>query len=98
MGPNISYVDADQADPLPFQLRTGVAYDVVQSQFNTLTLTVDFAKLLVNRTLAVPDVVDSNGVIITPGIDLQPAVIFILFLQIRLSMFFPLQNKMPASP
>ncbi|HMQ68688.1 MAG TPA: type IX secretion system outer membrane channel protein PorV [Ignavibacteria bacterium] len=67
MGPNISYVDADQADPLPFQLRTGVAYDVVQSQFNTLTLTVDFAKLLVNRTLATPDVVDSNGVIIEPG-------------------------------
>ena len=28
---------------------------------------IDFAKLLVNRTLAVPDVVDSNGVIIVPG-------------------------------
>ncbi len=67
MGPNISYVDAAQADPLPQQLRLGISYDVIKTKFNSLSLELDFAKLLVNRTLAVPDVVDSNGVIIVPG-------------------------------
>lgn len=49
LGPKISYVDAAQADPLPTQLRFGFAYDVVKSEFNNLTLTADFSKLLVNR-------------------------------------------------
>ncbi|MDQ3021883.1 MAG: type IX secretion system outer membrane channel protein PorV [Bacteroidota bacterium] len=52
IGPKISYVDADQADPLPTQFRIGLAYEVVKSEFNSLTLEVDFAKLLVNRVLA----------------------------------------------
>ncbi|CAN5410142.1 type IX secretion system outer membrane channel protein PorV [soil metagenome] len=49
LGPKISYVDAAQADPLPTQLRFGVAYDLVKTQFNKLTVSADFAKLLVNR-------------------------------------------------
>lgn len=49
LGPKISYVDAAQADPIPTQLRFGFAYDVVKSEFNNLTLTADFSKLLVNR-------------------------------------------------
>lgn len=52
LGPKISYVDADQADPLPTQLRLGFSYEVVKSEFNSLTLAVDFAKLMVNRELA----------------------------------------------
>ena len=49
LGPKIYYVDAAQADPLPTQLRIGFAYDIVKSEFNNLTLTADFSKLLVNR-------------------------------------------------
>ncbi len=49
LGPKISYVDAAQADPIPTQIRFGIGYNVFQNQFNDLTLTVDFAKLLVNR-------------------------------------------------
>ncbi len=49
LGPKISYVDAAQADPIPTQLRFGFAYDVVKSEFNNMTLTADFSKLLVNR-------------------------------------------------
>ena len=49
MGPAISYVDADQADPLPTQFRFGFAYDIIKSEFNNLTLTADFSKLMVNR-------------------------------------------------
>jgi hypothetical protein len=64
MGPKISYVDAAQADPLPTQLRIGFTYDVVQSEFNNLSLSIDFAKLLVNRTASV---VDTNGVVLVPG-------------------------------
>jgi len=58
LGPKISYVDADQADPLPTQLRLGIAYDIVKSEFNNLTLTADFSKLLVNR---VPQIIDTTG-------------------------------------
>jgi hypothetical protein len=58
MGPKISYVDAAQADPLPTQLRLGIAYEVLKSEFNSLTLTADFSKLLVNVT---PEIVDTTG-------------------------------------
>jgi hypothetical protein len=49
LGPKISYVDKAQADPIPTQLRLGIAYDIVKSDYNNLTLTADFSKLLVNR-------------------------------------------------
>jgi hypothetical protein len=49
LGPKISYVDAAQADPIPTQLRIGVAYKVFKNEGNDLTLTADFSKLLVNR-------------------------------------------------
>lgn len=64
LGPKISYVDADQADPLPTQLRVGFDYEVIKSEFNNLSLTVDFSKLLVNRTASV---VDTNGVVLVNG-------------------------------
>ena len=63
-GPAISYVDQDQADPLPTQFRFGFSYEVIKTEFNSLSLTADFSKLLVNRTLAV---IDDSGVVITPG-------------------------------
>ncbi|MCC6865960.1 MAG: type IX secretion system outer membrane channel protein PorV [Ignavibacteria bacterium] len=49
IGPKVTYVDNDQADPLPTNLRLGFAYDLYQSEFNNLTITADFAKLLVKR-------------------------------------------------
>jgi hypothetical protein len=49
IGPKVTYVDNAQADPLPTNLRLGFAYDIYQSDFNNLTLTADFAKLLVKR-------------------------------------------------
>ncbi|MBS1516492.1 MAG: type IX secretion system outer membrane channel protein PorV [Bacteroidetes bacterium] len=63
-GPSISYVDQAQADPLPTQFRFGLAYEIVKSEFNSLTLTADFSKLLVNRNLAV---IDDSGRVVTPG-------------------------------
>ncbi|MEP7146331.1 MAG: type IX secretion system outer membrane channel protein PorV [bacterium] len=55
MGPKISYVDAAQADPIPQQLRLGIAYEILKSEFNSLTITADFSKLLVNRVLQIED-------------------------------------------
>jgi hypothetical protein len=49
MGPKISYVDQDQADPLPTQLRFGIAYKLFVNEGNDLSVTADFSKLLVNR-------------------------------------------------
>lgn len=50
LGPAISYVDAAQADPLPTQMRIGLAYEVIKSEFNSLTLSTDFSKLLVYKS------------------------------------------------
>jgi hypothetical protein len=49
IGPKVTYVDDKQADPLPTNLRLGFAYDVVKTDFNNLTLTADFSKLIVKR-------------------------------------------------
>lgn len=48
MGPKITYIDADQADPLPTNLRLGIAYKILKNEGNELTLTADLSKLLVN--------------------------------------------------
>ena len=49
IGPKVTYVDNDQADPLPTNLRLGLAYDIYKSDFNNLSMTLDFSKLLVHR-------------------------------------------------
>lgn len=58
LGPKLTYIDADQADPLPTQLRLGIGIDVLKSQYNNVTAIVDFARLLIRRY---PAPVDSNG-------------------------------------
>jgi hypothetical protein len=49
IGPKVTYVDNAQADPLPTNLRLGFGYDVYKSDYNNLTISLDFAKLLVKR-------------------------------------------------
>ena len=49
MGPRVSYIDPDQADPLPTNLKIGFAYKVLDSEFNQLRISVDTNKLLVVR-------------------------------------------------
>lgn len=50
MGPKITYVDAAQADPLPTNLKVGLAYKIVESEFNKLTVVADMNKMMVHRT------------------------------------------------
>ncbi|MGA3286492.1 MAG: type IX secretion system outer membrane channel protein PorV [Bacteroidota bacterium] len=49
IGPKMSYVDRAQADPLPMNLRLGIAYKALESEFNNLTFTIEVSRLLVAR-------------------------------------------------
>jgi len=49
LGPKIYYIDKAQADPIPTNFRLGFAYRLFSDEFNSLTYTLDFSKLLVSR-------------------------------------------------
>jgi len=47
MGPKIAYIDAAQADPLPTNLKVGLAFRLINQKYNKLTIAADLNKLLV---------------------------------------------------
>ncbi len=47
LGPNISYIDAQQSDPLPRNLALGFAYQLFKSPFHSLVLVGDLNKEIV---------------------------------------------------
>jgi len=47
LGPKIYYIDQAQADPIPTNFRLGFAFRLFEDEFNSLTYTLDFSKLLV---------------------------------------------------
>lgn len=49
LGPKITYIDAAQADPLPTNLRLGLGFQPIKSEFNNVNILVDFNRLLVRR-------------------------------------------------
>jgi hypothetical protein len=49
LGPNITYIDAAQADPLPLNIVVGASYKLLETEFNDLLLVLDFYKPLVKR-------------------------------------------------
>jgi hypothetical protein len=49
LGPKVTYVDAAQADPLPTTLRLGLGYKIFDDEYNSLTASIDFSRLLVRR-------------------------------------------------
>jgi hypothetical protein len=51
IGPKVAYIDRDQADPLPTNLRVGFGYKLVEDEFNSMTYSLDFSRLLVRRRL-----------------------------------------------
>jgi hypothetical protein len=58
IGPKISYVDEAQADPLPTNLRLGLAYPVYKSEFNNVLVTYE-----INRLIVRGDTLRSRGLI-----------------------------------
>ena len=49
MGPKVSYIDRAQADPLPTTLKFGMAYKILDQEYNKLTIASDIDKELVKR-------------------------------------------------
>jgi len=49
MGPNVSFIDADQADPPPTTLRIGFNLAALQGEYNSINIVYDASKLLVAR-------------------------------------------------
>jgi hypothetical protein len=75
LGPKLTYIQADQADPLPTNLRLAFAFKLIKSQYNNITGVVDFNRLLVRRY---PKIVDStdNTVIQSASVDNLPKSLF----------------------
>ncbi|MDH7603473.1 MAG: type IX secretion system outer membrane channel protein PorV [Melioribacter sp.] len=61
LGPKIYYIDQAQADPIPTNFRLGIATRLFQDDFNSLTLTLDFSKLLVDKGEAFRGQVDTTN-------------------------------------
>ncbi|MDP2363466.1 MAG: type IX secretion system outer membrane channel protein PorV [Ignavibacteria bacterium] len=53
IGPKIYYLQKAQADPIPTNFRLGFAYKVIDDEFNSLIYTLDFSKLLVNKSTVI---------------------------------------------
>jgi len=49
LGPKVTFVDADQADPIPSNFKAGFSYRALETEFNKLALTMEINKLLVTR-------------------------------------------------
>ncbi len=63
MGPKIYYIDRAQADPIPTNFRLGFAYQLFSDEFNSLTYTLDFSKLLIDKkTVVDPETHDTTSV------------------------------------
>ncbi|MBM2841247.1 MAG: hypothetical protein HW412_1775, partial [Bacteroidetes bacterium] len=61
LGPKVTYIDAAQADPLPTNIRLGFGYKILDDEFNQMTYSLDFSRLLVRRR---PEIKDTAGNII----------------------------------
>ena len=48
IGPDVTYIDADQSDPLPRNLAVGFAYKLIDAPFNRLTLATDLNKEVID--------------------------------------------------
>ena len=49
IGPNITYINESQSDPLPMNLRMGFSYRALESQYSKLTINADMNKMLANQ-------------------------------------------------
>ena len=75
VGPKIAYIDEDQKDPLPRNLKVGTSYKVLADEMNELTVSADFNKSLV----IIEDIVDpSMGVILNFGAEYRYYDLFAL--------------------
>ena len=75
VGPKIAYIDEDQKDPLPRNIKLGTSYKVIDDEMNRLIVSLDYNKSLV----IVEDIADmSTGVIINAGAEYRYYDLFAL--------------------
>ena len=48
IGPKLTYIDAQEADPLSRNVRVGTAYDILDGKYSKLTAAWDFTKTIVD--------------------------------------------------
>ena len=49
IGPKLTYIDKEQADPLPMNLRLGFAYKILEGDYNSMTIMTDVNRLLIKK-------------------------------------------------
>lgn len=49
IGPNITYINESQSDPLPMNFRMGFSYRALESKYNKLCINADLNKMLANN-------------------------------------------------
>lgn len=49
LGPKVVYIDEAQADPLPTNLRLGLGFNILKSEYNNILANIDFQRILVRR-------------------------------------------------
>ncbi|MCD4817697.1 MAG: PorV/PorQ family protein [Candidatus Cloacimonetes bacterium] len=49
IGPNITYINKSQADPLPLNLRAGFSYRIIDTQYSKFAINGDMSKVLANE-------------------------------------------------
>jgi hypothetical protein len=69
LGPDVSYIDVSQADPLPRNLAVGLAWNMIQSSYNEVLFTVEANKSLAAREKTILE--DLRDVIANPQTELK---------------------------
>jgi hypothetical protein len=69
LGPDISYIDVSQADPLPRNLAFGIAWNMIQSSYNEVLFTIEANKSLAEREETILE--DFKDVIASPQGELK---------------------------
>jgi hypothetical protein len=64
LGPDVSYIDVSQADPLPRNLAIGLAWKMIQTSYNEILFTVEANKSLAEQEKTILE--DSRDVLASP--------------------------------
>lgn len=49
LGPDITFIDADQSDPMPLSIRAGLSYDIYKSEYMGFMILGDYLRSLVSQ-------------------------------------------------
>ena len=77
LGPKLTYIDAEQADPLPTNLGLGFAGAILKTEHNNINFVLDFNRILVRRYAA--DTIYNTGgspTVTDPHVDNLPKALF----------------------